>query len=163
MSHSTEWYAGRASATDEQKCTAAKLAAAGKYAACRATVDKKAELTAEVADYTKCDAKQLAAWTKIEDKYGAGCVTSGDQQAVKAELIATTQCLLDTLDPAGVKPSIEVGCVPCPADGVVVDDTCWILGAAGDTCTAACALRDMDYDAKTDSYAGSTTGAGHPR
>lgn len=154
------WIAtAHAAATDQQKCAAAKIAAAAKYAACRAGADKKAELTEATADYTKCDQKQLDAWTKIEGKYGARCLTSGDQAAVKTEISAVTACLVDRLAPAGVTPSIQVECVPCPAGGVVVDGTCWILGAAGDSCTAVCAQHDMAYDDKTDTYLSTTGGA----
>lgn len=152
-----------AAASEEQKCVAAKLAAAGKYAACRAGADKKAELNETTADYTKCDAKQLTAWTKIEEKYGERCATSGDQAEVQTEIRTSTQCLVDSLSPAGLPPAIQVECVPCPADGLVIDGTCWILGAAGDSCTAACAQQDMAYDEKTNSYAATTAtgGVGH--
>jgi hypothetical protein len=152
----------QASASDQQKCIGAKLAAAGKYAACRAGADKKAELSETTADYAKCDQKQLDAWSKIEERYGARCLTSGDQAGVKTEVSAMTQCLVDRLSPAGLAPLIQVECIPCPSNGVVVDGTCWILGAAGDSCTAACAIEHMTYDDKTDTYASPTaSNTGH--
>ena len=50
----------QAAATDQEKCAAAKLAAAGKYTACRTGADKKAALNGTTADYSKCDEKQAA-------------------------------------------------------------------------------------------------------
>ena len=80
-------WAGAAAAkpTDAQKCEAAKDKAAGKYSACRLQADAKGLLKALPPDYTKCDAKQLAAWTKAENKYGGACPSSGDQGAIKTQ------------------------------------------------------------------------------
>jgi hypothetical protein len=84
------WIGTAQATTDQEKCVAGKIAAAGKYAACRTNADKKAELSAMPADYIKCDAKQLAAWTKIEAKYTTSCPTSGEQAAVQTELSDVT-------------------------------------------------------------------------
>jgi len=164
--------AAQAAATDQEKCIAAKLAATGKYAACRAGADKKATLSGEGAEYAKCDQRQLDAWAKIEAKYGSDCLTVGDQASVQSEVSAMSACLVDRLIPTGTPVPIEVTCVACP-DGVVVDGSCircpasgavlagkcWILGAGGDSCTAACGLAGMAYDDATDTYAAATAGS----
>jgi hypothetical protein len=152
---------GTAQATDAQKCAGDKMNAAAAYAACRLGADKKAELSGVTADYTKCDEKQAGSWTKIETKYGAECPTTGDQSGVQADVGAMTACLagnVSTTTPA----AMQLDCIPCPAGGVILDGTCWVLGAAGDSCTAACALNGMAYDnTQTNDFAGPWDGIGH--
>lgn len=148
-------------ATNGEKCAAAKLKAASKYAACRLAADSKAASTGVAADYTKCDEKQLDAWTKAEAKYTVECLTSGDQASVKTDLTDTSVCVTNLLN------GTEGTCTltqdpPCPPGGAVVDGTCWIMSAQGDSCTAACALAGLAYDTRTDTYLGTNSGGiGH--
>lgn len=149
-----------AAPTDAQKCAAAKMLAAAKYAACRLGADKKAELKNEPADYTKCDARQQTAWTKAETKYGAQCPTSGDQTSVRSAVSAVTVCLAGSVSTNGAAGAMQLDCVPCGDGGVILNGTCWILGAPGDSCTAACALEGMAYDAAADAYTWPSNGMG---
>jgi len=151
-----------AGATDEEKCAAAKIAAASKYAACRAGVDKKAEAAETSPDYTDCTQKQSDAWTKIETKYGTHCLTIGDQGPVQGEVAAMTDCLTDRFTPAApasTVSSIDVQCIPCPSGGAVVGGKCWLLGVAGDNCSSTCAAQGLVYDSATNDYAGTDAGA----
>src|SRR5437870_5033692 len=76
--------AGNAMAiTNGDKCAAAKMKAAAKYASCRIAADAKAKGTGDAADYTKCNDSQAASWEKIEGKYLTDCETSGDQASVQ--------------------------------------------------------------------------------
>jgi len=149
-----------AAGTDAQKCAAAKMLAASKYAACRLGADKKAELTNEPADYTKCDAKQQTAWEKAETKYGAQCPTSGDQASVGNAVTAVTTCLAGSVSTSGAAGAMQLDCIPCGDGGVILNGTCWVLGAPGDSCTAACALEGMAYDAAADAYTWPSNGMG---
>jgi hypothetical protein len=148
-------------ATDAQKCAGAKMNAAAKYAACRLGADKKGELNAEPADYTKCDAKQATGWAKIETKYGVQCPTSGDQSGVQSDVAAMATCLAGNVSSTGTPVAVQVDCLPCPVDGVVLDGACWILELRA-TPARRPALEGMSYDdALTNSYAGPTDGIGH--
>ena len=76
------------------KCAAAKLAAAGKYAACRLAADAKATKTGTAANYTKCGTKFLKSFARAESKAGPGiCPSEGNQDLVSSCLDeATSQC-----------------------------------------------------------------------
>jgi len=146
-----------AAATNGEKCAAAKLKGASKYAACRLAADSKAASTGVAAVYTKCDEKQLDAWSKAEAKYGVECLTSGDQVSVRTDLSDASDCVNDLLTGTPGSCSFTPQ-PPCPVDGVVVDGTCWIMSAPGDSCTAACALAGLAYDTRTDTYLGTNSG-----
>lgn len=141
--------AGRAeAATNGDKCAAAKMKAAAKYASCRLAADAKAKSTGDPVDYTKCNDGQSGSWTKIEDKYGVDCLTSGDQASVQGDLTDATQCVSSLL--AGQEGSCTfTQNPPCAAGGLIVDGTCYVMGAGGDSCNAACGLAGMAYDDKT--------------
>lgn len=59
---------------------------------------------------------------------------------------------------AGVKNSGNLRCVNCQAldttdcgpCSAVIDGTCWVLGAPGDSCTATCALKGKTYSTATE-------------
>jgi hypothetical protein len=74
--------AGDAHGTDpDVKCQAAKLKAAGKYAACRLKEESKAASRGTPVDYTKCEQKFADKWTKAESravKSGSACPSEGD-------------------------------------------------------------------------------------
>ncbi len=95
--------AAQATPTASQKCESAKLKVTGKYAACRLRADGKSVTKAVAADYTKCDAKQLKAWAKLETKFGAACPTTGDQAGIQTDVTELTACLFTDLSgmPAG--------------------------------------------------------------
>lgn len=86
-----------ATASDADRCAAAKMKSAGRYAVCREKADAKAQLTATTPDYSKCDARQLSTWTRIEANFGANCPTSGDQADVQAAVTDFTACLSGNL------------------------------------------------------------------
>lgn len=147
-------------ATNGEKCAAAKMKAAAKFASCRLAADAKAESSGEMADYTKCTETQAASWLKIEDKYSTDCLTSGDQASVQGDLTDATGCVSGLL--AGAPGSCATTQdPPCPVDGEVVEGVCWLLGAADDTCSGACGAAGMLYDSATASYAGNPSNLGN--
>jgi len=146
-----------AAASDAQKCAGAKMLATAKYAKCRLGADKKAEVSGDAPDYTKCNEKQLTAWAKAEAKYGAQCPTSGDQATAQSDVTAVTTCLAGNLSATGAPAGVQVECVSCPIGSIAVNGVCWLFSAAGDSCNAACALAGMVYDLQTDTWAGSAS------
>jgi hypothetical protein len=151
-----------AAAGDAEKCAAGKMKAAGKYVACRTGADAKAQSTGDPADYTKCDAGQAAAWTKIEVKYGASCPTTADQAGVQGNLADVTSCLAGDLAGTTGTCNVSTTAVSCPPTGVVQHGACWVLGDAGLSCTNACLAAGLVYDDQTLTYAGSGAGTvGH--
>lgn len=120
------------------KCDAAITKAAGKKASCKASVYATA--------YAKDLAPDAVKLAKCEAKFDALCQ--------KAKLAA--DCVVQTQPCDTVQDAVDA----CVAD--VVDNTCgsaggfcWLLGDAGQTCTAVCAAEGMVYDSATESYAGS--------
>jgi hypothetical protein len=146
-----------AAATNGQKCAAAKLKGAARYAACRLNADAKAATSGVAADYTKCDAKQLDTWSKADAKYGVECLTSGDQASAQTDLTDASDCMNSILTGTPGSCSFTQD-PPCPPGGAVVDGTCWVMSASGDSCTAACALAGLAYDSATDTYLGTASG-----
>jgi hypothetical protein len=55
------------------KCQAGKNKEAGKYSYCQQKAEAKAITAGLPADYTKCEAKFLDKWTKLESKAGGAC------------------------------------------------------------------------------------------
>ncbi len=140
-------------ATNGEKCAAAKMKAAAKYASCRLSADAKSTATGDPVDYTKCLTSQSASWGKIEAKYGVECLTSGDETSVETDITDATGCL------AGLLSGDEGSCTfvqdpPCAMGGQVVDGVCWVLGAFNDSCNAACGLAGMTYSSLTETIAG---------
>jgi len=149
----------RAQATDAEKCAAAKMKSAGKYSACRLKADAKAEGTATVADYSKCETKQSAIWTKIEAKFGSDCPTSGDQAAIQAAVTSVTECL--AADLRGIPAACDVMTVQGDLDTCTSDlGTCnGNLGTCnGDlgTCSADLATCNAGTATAADVIAGKT-------
>jgi hypothetical protein len=185
----------QAHAGAREKCSAAKMKAASKYAACRLAADSKSKSTGDPADYTKCVDGLSKSWAKAEAKYTTDCPTTGDFAALQADLTAAASCVATGLSTAGAcDTSAEFlcgngvvdagedcdqsaldgetcasatsgaqnfgvlgcaadcqdfdtsGCIACPADGVVVEGQCWILGPLGESCNTACSLESMATD-----------------
>jgi len=87
--------ATHASPTPMQKCHAAKLVASGKYAACRLATEKRAVLTGDPPDSSKCDEKYGTAWTKADTKFGVIC--SGDETKVQVRVTGDATALTSEL------------------------------------------------------------------
>jgi len=123
-------------ATDSEKCSAAKMKAASKYAGCRLAADAKAKATGDPVDYAKCNEGQLKSWTKIEAKYPSGCPTSGDQATVQADLSAATSCVASEL--AGPSGSCDTSAKLLCGNGVVdASEICDQSDLDGETCASA--------------------------
>ncbi len=114
-----------AAATDEQKCEAAKLSTASKYAACRSKVDKKFVLSATPQDYTKCIDKFNGKWSDTETKYGIECPTSGDTTEVNNDVTNFAKCAADQLNGESVGNCFR----KLPATG---QTTSYVAGDDGD-------------------------------
>jgi hypothetical protein len=108
--------AALAKTTPAEKCEAAKLRAAAKYAACRRGAEKTAVLKAVAPEYGKCDLKYTTAWSKADTKYGVACLTPGDQGPVQAAITDDTDDLRSHLDggplESGAQP-LQTGQTQC--------------------------------------------------
>lgn len=148
---------GAQAATDIQKCAAGKIKLAAKYTKCRLLADAKSAKTGEPADYTKCDAAQLAKWAAIEDKYDANCLVRGDQSAVQNDVTGATDCLVDGLvDGSG--PDCDLAVAQLCGNGVIdPGEVCDQSDLGGATCgdatagaaefgTLACGANCAAYD-----------------
>ncbi len=67
---------------DAAACVVAKLKAAGKKCACVHKIQATATQKGTTPDFTKCDAKLVAAYGKAEAKAGGACPTIGDAAAI---------------------------------------------------------------------------------
>ena len=108
MSHSRQWIiltaglvllsVGTATAiTDTERCTAAKLKAAGRYDSCRLLAEAKAIKTGHPVDYSKCDLTFIHKWAKAETTGGLACPTIGDATEVQNKVTADTAFFALTL------------------------------------------------------------------
>lgn len=82
------------------RCEAAKLKAAGKYAACRLLAEAKAARIRHEPDFSSCDAKFSAKWENVERKtmnQGTPCWTMDDMDSVKDSVAASTTSVADSL------------------------------------------------------------------
>jgi hypothetical protein len=127
--------AAEAAPTDAEKCAAGKQKEVGKYLACRQKAQAKATLRDEPADYSKCDEKLIAKVGKLDDKYGAECPTTGDEES----LLAAGEFFTDEV------MLLLGGADPCPGDGVLLGSNCWYLGAIGISCNQTCAQEGRVY------------------
>jgi dienelactone hydrolase len=67
---------------DAAKCVVAKLKAAGKKCACVHKIQATATQKGTTPDFTSCDAKLTAAYTKAETKAAGACPTIGDAETI---------------------------------------------------------------------------------
>src|SRR5262245_52538500 len=72
-------------------CEASKLAAAGKYGACRLQNTSKATAQQEAPFFEKCKEKLLTRWAKIETKGGGACPTVGDVEMIGSAVRSATE------------------------------------------------------------------------
>jgi hypothetical protein len=82
------------------RCEAAKLKAAGKYAACRLQAEAKAARSRHEPDFTDCDSKFSEKWESVEQKtmnFGTPCWTMNDMESVKSSVAASTTSVADSL------------------------------------------------------------------
>jgi hypothetical protein len=94
-------WSGAALAIDPAiRCEAAKLKAAGKYAACRLQAEAKAARGLDDPNFDDCDAKLAEKWEQIESqtlKQGTPCWTMNDMDSVKSSVEKSTSSLADSL------------------------------------------------------------------
>lgn len=94
-------WSGAAMAIDPAiRCEAAKLKAAGKYAACRLQAEAKAARGLDEPKFDDCDAKFAEKWEQIESKtlqHGTPCWTMNDMDSVKASVENSTTSVADSL------------------------------------------------------------------
>jgi len=88
----------------QQKCEAGKNYAAGKYAACRQTAEKKLVLTGDATRYTtaiaECDTLLSMKWQRLEaaaTAKGTTCPSTGDEAAVQTFLTANADAVATAL------------------------------------------------------------------
>lgn len=82
------------------RCEAAKLKAAGKYAACRLLAEAKAARSRNEPDFSDCDAKFAAKWEKVERKtmsQGTPCWTMDDMDSIQTSVSDSTTSIADSL------------------------------------------------------------------
>jgi hypothetical protein len=129
--------------------------AEGKYTTDCPTTGDQATVQADLVAATSCVATELAGptgscSTSAEFLCGNGVVDPGevcdqsDLDGATCNSATSGAKLFGALDCAADCKAFDTsGCIRCPANGVVVDGQCWILGNPGDSCTAACALQSM--------------------
>lgn len=138
----------RASAAPDPaaKCEADKNSAAGRYAACLYAAQAKAvkeNPAAPAPDFSKCDAKLLAKWAKIEAKGGEACPTTGDETAIEALVGGQAVTVAGALSGDGV-PACGNGAVDVAGEECDEADlkgkACTNFGHAGGTlgCSVMC-------------------------
>ena len=71
-----------------ERCQAAKLKLAGKYALCRLKAEAKAVKSGSVADPSRCDSSLAQKWSAAESSAGGACPTAGDQTTMRDQLAA---------------------------------------------------------------------------
>lgn len=144
---------------DYTKCDGAQSKAWAKvetkYPSGCPTSGDQADVQADLTAATSCVARELAGPTGSCDTSAAllcgnGVVDPGevcDQSALGGatcssetsgvQAFGTLRCSADCQD-------FDTGeCITCPASGTVVDGQCWVLGALGDSCVAACGVHAM--------------------
>jgi hypothetical protein len=128
------------------KCEADKNSAAGRYAACLYAAQAKAvkaNPAAPAPDFSRCDAKLLAKWDKIETKGGEACPTTGDDTAIQALVGAQAATVAGALSGDGVPicGNETVDSVGEECDGAdLKGKACTNFGHAGGTlgCSTLC-------------------------
>jgi len=94
------WSAAALAIDPAIRCEAAKLKAAGKYAACRFQAEAKAARGLDEPKFDDCDAKFAEKWESIENKtlkQGTPCWTMRDMDSVKASVEASTSSVAESL------------------------------------------------------------------
>lgn len=86
-----------AGASDAEKCEAAKVKHAGKYASCRTNAEAKAIKKGREPDYSKCDSKLGDKFDKAEAKWGEECPTLGDEDDVRTQVSGDTDDIVALL------------------------------------------------------------------
>lgn len=125
-----------AAASNADKCSAAKMKVAAKYASCRMAVDAKAATSGATPDYTDCVTKQTSGFAKVEDKYGADCPTTGDHASVQSDLDEALDCVATGL--GGTPGACDLQTATLCGNGVVDPGEVCDQGAMnGGTCTSA--------------------------
>ena len=132
------WTQPTMGATAQDKCQAGKNQAAGKYAACRHSAEKKLAVTGDTARYNdgiaKCEATFAAAWQKEEDRAAGASATCLDAPLLegdfKAAINAHTDIIATALEGGGL--------IDCPSDLA----TC--TGDLG-TCSASLSSCSVNY------------------
>ncbi len=84
------------------KCAAAKMKEAGKYARCRLKEEGKGLIQGLEPSLAKCNTSYSSKWAKIESKGGVDCPTLGDVVPIKNQLTTDTDNIVDAL--VGVTP-----------------------------------------------------------
>lgn len=157
-------------ATAEQKCQGGKNQAAGKYALCRQTAEKKLALNGDTALYnlliSKCETKFADAWQKQVDNAAAAAATCLDAPLVEADFKAA----IDAHSSIIATALAGGGLVDCPADlGTCTADLATCNGSLGAcnsnyaSCSASLTTCNSNYSSCSGSLAtcsaGTATGA----
>ena len=82
---------------DGRTCGAAKLKDSGKYGACRLKASSKSVKTGKPVDFSKCESKLTGAFTKAEGKGGVDCPSTGDVEAIRAQITGDADAIAQAL------------------------------------------------------------------
>src|SRR5690242_8298337 len=85
----------------QSKCSGSKIKTTGKFASCELGAYAKAAAKATAVDLSKCQLK--FSFAKAEG--GSDCITTGDQNAIKAKVEAFTSSENSTITTGGPSPS----------------------------------------------------------
>lgn len=114
--------------TPAQRCEGKKNQAAGEYADCIATAEKRLLIYGDVAEYSekigRCNAQYSKGWQGIEEQAGAGtCPSEGDETAIQDFLDGCQSSVAAALagGPLGLDPAT---CNAALADALAANATC---------------------------------------
>lgn len=85
----------------KEKCRLTKLKAAGKYAYCRFKEDRKAALSGNPADYSRCDDRLQSAFAQAEQTASFNCYSVNDVASVQAFIATMSDEVDDSLAGGG--------------------------------------------------------------
>jgi hypothetical protein len=132
------------------KCQADKNKHAGKYVACRLKVVAEGLRSAEVPDFSKCEARFVEAWARAEERAAGSCPTQGDVGTLKRDLEKCTTEASTAIETFPGTPPPR-----CLTGGFLVGGHCWFVTNPGDSCDYLCVALGLIYDGATESFSGS--------
>jgi hypothetical protein len=97
-------------------CSARKLTGAGKYVLCRLKVHRKDVLKGAALDFSKCEEKLSASFSKAEALASSDCLTTTDLEAIRAQATSDADAIAVLLGAAATTTTSTTTTIPEPFD-----------------------------------------------
>jgi hypothetical protein len=147
-------------------CKTSKMVRAGTYDLCVLKATALALKQGAVApDLSRCDAKFAAAWAKVDAKAGGLCPTSGDADAIAAQVRNDASAIVAALMPPIALTPCGDGIYPGCGGACAAGFTCWVLVSAGpptQSCACLPSVATPCSDTGGSVFAGATCGGACP-